>query len=1441
MRFLAALLLAIVVAAMPALAQQDAEGDAGFLTRQLQNALSGAGREVRIEGFQGALSSTATIDRITFADREGVWLTVEDATMSWSRAALLRRAIRISTLAADRVVLSRLPAPDPDAPPDPGAGGFALPELPVSVEIGQLDVQRIDLGEPVLGQAATLTLGGSLALLSGTASADLRAERLDEPAGRFDLAAAFDRANDVLALRLSADEAQGGLISTLARIPGAPALDLDVTSEGPLSDFEARIRLAAGAAERLTGTVAVTRLAENGAAPGQPIDPGAGPFPWRVTADIAGDLGPLVAPPFRPFFGDRADLRLDAVRAPGGALTLDEITLRTRALYLDAAGALGPDGAPRALLLRGLLRDLRGGPIRLPIPGDDAVWLDSGLLRAEFDAAAGDGWRTFLLVEGLETAGLALGDLRLSGSGALTPGDGADGIAAFAGTIEAAASGIAARDPAIDRALGDRLTAAADLAWDSGAPLRLRSVTVAGADWRATLSGDLADPLAGGVFTGRATAGADDLARFSALAGRDLSGAAVARAGGEINLLGGAFDLDLAASARALGTGDPAIDRLIGGQPRLSAAVRRDAEGLSVEAFALDASGLAATGTGALTGTGRSVAVEGAATARLADLSALSGLAGRPLAGTAEAGVSGRATLDLSAFDLTATLDAANLATGDAAADRLIGGDLTARLSAARDGRAVTLRDLAIDAPGITATASGSATGSPDALTVTGTATARVADLAGLSALAGRPLAGAVTADLSGTAVIDATRLDPVATLTGDTFALDARIAATGLATGDPGLDRLLGGNSRIVIDAARADDALRVETLDIALPGLTASATGSVTGPPADALAQGQARLAIPDLAALGGLTGLDLGGRLDASAEGSAAIDGSRFDLTAAADARGLRTGTPADPVVAGDGRLRADLEKRGAALTVDSLALTLPGLTASASGSLSGAGGRLDLRARLANLGVLLPDFPGALSVAGTVGQRADGTLAVDLSGQGPSGIDATLAGTYDPDANRAELRARGAATLALADVLIGSRDIALRGPVRFDLGLNGPPTPDSLSGTIGVTGGSVALPAVPLRLDALDATVRLNGRAATIEAGAAVASGGRVDLGGSLRLDPAAGLPADLTVTLRDAVLRQRGLYDVTLAGAVGIDGPLARGAAISGRITIPRAEITVAPPPPGGGAIAEMSHRNENRPERETRRRAGLLDEAANGDRAGAAGGPGWTLALTITAPNRIFVRGRGLDAELGGTITVGGTLADPAFSGSFQLIRGRLNLLARRLDLREARISLLGTLDPEIYVLARSRSPNGVTAIVEIEGPATDPDIAFRSEPELPEDEVLAELFFGRPLDELSAFQIAQLAAAIAELSGRGGDGVFARLRAATGFDDIDVETDAEGTITARAGKYLTENIYTSIGVTGEGTTELRLNLDLSPSVTARGGVTSDSESTIGIFFERDY
>ena len=99
-----ALLLCLVLP-VPAAAQEDA----GFLTRQLQDLLSGAGREVRITGFQGALSSRATIAEMTIADDDGVWLTLRGAELNWNRGALFRRALQVNTLSAQEIILERLP------------------------------------------------------------------------------------------------------------------------------------------------------------------------------------------------------------------------------------------------------------------------------------------------------------------------------------------------------------------------------------------------------------------------------------------------------------------------------------------------------------------------------------------------------------------------------------------------------------------------------------------------------------------------------------------------------------------------------------------------------------------------------------------------------------------------------------------------------------------------------------------------------------------------------------------------------------------------------------------------------------------------------------------------------------------------------------------------------------------------------------------------------------------------------------------------------------------------------------------------------------------------------------------------------------------------------------------------------------------------------------
>ncbi|WP_415836442.1 translocation/assembly module TamB domain-containing protein, partial [Palleronia rufa] len=228
------------------------------------------------------------------------------------------------------------------------------------------------------------------------------------------------------------------------------------------------------------------------------------------------------------------------------------------------------------------------------------------------------------------------------------------------------------------------------------------------------------------------------------------------------------------------------------------------------------------------------------------------------------------------------------------------------------------------------------------------------------------------------------------------------------------------------------------------------------------------------------------------------------------------------------------------------------------------------------------------------------------------------------------------------------------------------------------------------------------------------------------------------------------------------------------------------------------------------------------------------------LDLTIRAENRIFVRGRGVDAELGGQLALGGTTANVIPSGQFDLIRGRINILGKRLVLEEGSVTLQGDFDPRLRLVARTDAGD-VTVLIVVEGQATEPNIAFRSEPQLPEDEVLARLLFGKSIENISPLQAAQLASAVATLAGRGGDGIVSRLRQSTGLDDLDVTTDAAGNVGLRAGKYVSENVYTNVEIDSAGEAQINLNLDVTDSITVRGGAANTGETTLGIFFERDY
>ena len=1168
-----------VVLGAPLHAQEAAEDDRGWLTAMLEDNLSGAGRKVTITGFAGALSSRATIQKLTIADDDGVWLTIDNAVLDWSRTALLSGEVIVNELTATSIVLERLPKSEAEATtPEAGTFEFALPELPVSIDIGKVQADQISLGESVLGQALTGTLSAELHLADGAGTATVSLERTDAgPEAKISLDGSYTNETAKLVLDLDAREGAGGLVATALDLPGKPAAALALKGEGTLDDFAADFRLESDGAERLAGPITVKTVADGRA------------FAARLT----GNPAPLFLPEYAEFLGDSLSLDVAGTSLNSGALALDEMSLKARSLNLDGRLRLASGGMPELINVTGTLKSPDGSAVLLPISGEAQTRVQDAAFGLQFDAAQGSGWTTQLSMTGLERPDLTLARAGLVGGGTLDRQDGKPGID---GALIFDAEGFGQLDPALLRALGEKVAGTTKFHWREGdGGFSLPEITLKGADYgltgAAAING-LGDALSTGLDLKVA---AQDLGRFSGLAGRPLAGQADVALKGTVTPLTGAFDLDLNVTGQGLKSGIPEADRLLAGRSVITASVLRDTTGTSLRSFSANAATLAVTGSGKLTSNGA---------------------------------------------DIKADIDWKNLA------------------------------DIGASYGG--------------ALMISGT-------------------------------------------FTGDANTGEAKFSgqSQGLRVGQAEADRLISGRSDI-------------------------SATVALVG-------------------------------------------------------------GTPV---------LRA-------------LNLTSPHVTAEVTGE--GDQGAMRVSGRLNDLALLVSEFPGPVTLSGRLTPAGGADFNTDLRVTGPAGIDAQLRGRLGaiPDLN-----ITGSGEAAVANPF--TDPISVAGRLGYDIRLQGGWGPQNAAGRVTLSNGELAVPARGISLDRIAAAADLAGGSARLAVTAEVSRGGRVRVDGPLGLTSP--FASDLAIRVDGVRLRDAELYDTTINAELALSGPLMGAARLAGRVMIGETELRV--PATGFASAADMEkihHVGDDAAVRSTRAKAGVGAVPPGGREAAASSGmPPWALDLLIQAPNRIFVRGRGLDAELGGELRVGGTLNNIVPAGGFDLVRGRLDILGKRLVLDQATLTMEGSLIPYVNFSASNVSDE-VTSTVTVSGPANDPEVTFSSDPEKPQEEVLAWLLFGRGLDTISAFQAAQLANAVATLAGRGGEGIVNKLRRGFGFDDLDVSTSADGNTSVSAGKYISDKVYTEVGVDQSGNTRVNLNLSLRPGVTVKGRVDSDGSSGIGIFLERDY
>lgn len=1194
--------LAFWVLSVAATAQESTD-DGGFLTRTIEDLLSGAGREVSITGFAGALSSEASFDRMTIADDQGIWLTLEDVTLNWSRLALLRGRLEVDRLSAATLDLARLPEAEETVEiPSAEATEFALPDLPVSINLQLFEIERLSLGEPVLGAAAVLGLQASARLDDEGAFIDLTADRVDNTQGLYVVKGSFARASSEISVQIELDEAAGGLAGRVMNLPGQPSMDLTVAGTGPLDDFTADITLATDGQDRVAGQVVLSAqpVTAEGTAPDR-----------RIRADLGGDITALVAPQSRDFFGTDVRLSVDAIRAADGAIDVQDFSLDAQSAQLAGAVRLNSNAWPVFIDVGGRIARADQQPVVLP-GSDVQTTVQSVTLDVGFDAEDGDAFRgVFDITE------LAREDIRVAAA-ALTLGGTLQGelgtLGRFLGDLDLTASGLALSDPQAAQALGQELRGTARIDYIEQQPIRITGLQLTGADYG--VEGDIViDGLAGGFPTELdLSVQAQELARFAGIAGQPLAGGAQLDIAGTVTPLSSMFDLAIKGTTDDLKLGIEQADAVLAGQTALTLQARRDASGTFVQ------------------------------------------------------------DLDLrnAAVDVT--------------------GDFELRTDNSVVSAQAALRDIALVLPQYQGPVRLVAEATQDSL--------------------------GWQVDLSGEAPYDST------------------LSVTGRATG-PQTDVVF----------------------DLSVPEVR-PLVASVQGP----------------LMAAGRVWLTDQGYNVDVAADGP---------FQSQVSVKGLATGPDAAVAFA----------------------------------------------AALPDIGVLVPKIRGPFSIEGDA-RRADAGWQVETVAAGPAGTEATIAGLVREDGT-VDLDVAGALPLGLSEPFLAPR--SLQGQAQFDLAIDGAPGLQAVSGRITTSGASFAAPNLRVALTDLDAALDLAGGSMRIAAESAVDSGGRVAASGTLNL---ASLAADLQVVLRSVGFADPRLFSTVLDGAITVLGPLTGGARIAGTINVGETLVTV---PSSGltsiGEIPDITHVGAPSAVTATRRRADVIPEPETTGSGSAASVYG--LGIQINAPRRIFVRGRGIDAELGGALEITGNTARVISAGQFDLVRGRLDILGKRFDLVEGSIQFQGDLVPYIRFVTSSSTDSGTAGIV-LDGPASTPDVSFISTPDAPQDEVLSQLLFGRNLSEISAFQALQLANAVATLAGRQGADLIGNLRQGFGLDDFDVTTNDEGEAALRAGKYITENIYTDV-LTGGGETELSINLDVTDSLTARGTLEQDGNTAVGIFFERDY
>lgn len=1425
------------------------------LVQLIENASASGGQPVKIGSLDGSFPSSIILTDLLVSDTEGIWLQIDRIEFHWNPWDLLKSKVKIREISLQTVDVFRKPLNKESIEVEsPNEKSGELPVLPISVEVDRFGAQKIQLGENVLGENVSFAFESQLAYL-GLAqglSVMLDVERIDQTPGSLKLTASFIPPSKNLTINLDAQEPKGGILVRTLNVPDLPEMSAKIRGEGNLEDWKSQLEFRAGEHIKADGTAQIMTV---------------GSDQYSLDLLMEGNFSRLVDSQYREILQDPVTLTTNLVFDSPENLSIDNFDISNPAFQVGLKGnvhiqdqkidlrynlipkndqfyqSLAPGLRWKSLKVSGTAKGLVNQPdVGLSLEADSLAQkeITVPLTKVNFHVSPD---RPF------GQKGSVLG---ITGNGFLSQPKGLG--------------------PEIKQLISDKLK------WKLASTVDLDQQKVDLKQFETSIQ-NLTLSLKGILNQWGQKADINlaidspDLSGFSEIAKTEIAGNLNVGVAIEAQEFGQIVQAKINTVLQNLETAFPEVTAIAGDRITLTGVVRRNKEGMTqVEALKFDGSAVSGIINASLTGDQMLDSDWHILFPRLAELSEV---AKKDLSG--QLAIWGNAKGSTNSPTVTTKIETKNLIVDELPVDEAQLNLTVANLLKNPSGTLATkVRLNELDAT----TSTDFVMQSDDRLNlnnikIQGFGTEVVGDM-GVN-LKPISITGALNGKINDYSPINTLLKQELSANTrfgvnfynesGQTVNLSAQIESLKLDGEAPLAVKIvsLTGEVKNALDDPKIKSQLQISEAThpkAKLKNMVLKTQGSIKE-------MGYDLKAVLDEGPSGKLdtTGMF---SLDGNSTKLAmkTLSGSMGDIPFSLTEPSLLTISGSDLELnkfilkIKDGLVSSNFKKNStgifAGLALDHFPLDLvnqvqPGLgvdgvlngKASFAGKMDDPQGNLDFTVSELVFAKVSPKDLSPASV-NLKGKWRDSLASVDLLLTQPSVGDFKVDGevplvmVQDPQGIKIpansplKATAEGQVVLDILNNMLMASGNQVKGKLDMKVKVGGVLEKPEIAGALNLQEGEfenltlgTALNDIAVKTTFDDTHLKLDTFSAKTP------EGGSLSANGTIKKSIEDDFSADLKFSTDSAKLVAIDTVTAKITSDLHLSGPL-KSALLKGVINIDHADIYVPNALPPSVVVLDVEE-TENVPasgEIKIESDKKKEEEIVLG------------LDLNIKAPGEIFIRGRGVDAQLEGDLKVTGTSKKPSVDGAFKMRRGTLEILSRKVKFKQGVVGFDGvpSREPDLDFKAEIPTKN-ITIIVSVLGAVSNPQIKLTSNPDKPQDEILSNLLFDKSAGAMTPLEAVQLANSAAQLAGMGGQGpgFMDNIRGSLGLDTLKFSGGDSGP-GVEAGSYVADGVYVGVkqGL-GEDSSAAVIEYEVTPNITVESDIGADSESRMGVKMEWDY